>query len=74
MVTGIVAAAYVILQRALSSVPFFPPKDYRSNKIVNKKDFLYLYSEDELPSKAPVEPLSGKTHVRNAADSQLTGR
>lgn len=59
VVTGIVAAACIILQRTLSSVPFFPPKGYQSNKIVNKKDFLYLYSEDELPSKAPVEPLKG---------------
>lgn len=59
VVTGIVAAGCIILQRTLSSVPFFPPKDHRSNKIVNKKDFLYLYSEDELPSKAPVEPLNG---------------
>ncbi|KAF8443446.1 hypothetical protein BGX38DRAFT_1095677, partial [Terfezia claveryi] len=58
VVTGIVAAGCIILLRALSSVPFFPTKDHRSNKIVNKKDFLYLYSEDELPSKAPVEPLN----------------
>lgn len=54
-----IVAVSILLKRAVSSVPFFPPRDYRSDKIVNKKDFLYLYSEDELPSKAPVEPLNG---------------
>ncbi|KAF8476090.1 hypothetical protein BDZ91DRAFT_689962 [Kalaharituber pfeilii] len=59
LIAGLICVSTILLKRILSIVPFFPPKDYRSYKVVNKKDFLYLYSINELPSQAAVEPLNG---------------
>lgn len=56
----VVPILFLLLQRIFTAVPFFPSKDYRCYTVVNKKDFLDLYELDELPSKAPIEGLSGK--------------
>ncbi|KAG0635925.1 hypothetical protein HOY80DRAFT_892204 [Tuber brumale] len=63
-VTIALAVSFLLLRRFLSGDPFFPPADYRSYNIVNRKLFLELYDADELP-KAPIEELRG-TRLRLA--------
>ena len=53
------ATSFLLLQRFLSGDPFFPPAEYRSYNIVNRKLFLELYEADQLP-KAPIEELKGE--------------
>ncbi|KAH8147533.1 uncharacterized protein LAJ45_08360 [Morchella importuna] len=58
--TAIIAPLlFLLLQRVATGIPFLPHKDYCSYIVVNKKGFLSIYDQDELPSKAPIEELSG---------------
>ncbi|RPA89809.1 hypothetical protein L873DRAFT_1831877 [Choiromyces venosus 120613-1] len=56
--TIVLAVSFLLLRRFLSGDPFFPPADYRSYNVVNRKLFLEFYDADELP-KAPIEELRG---------------
>lgn len=53
------AVLFLLIRRLTTGVPFFQPKNYRNFTVYNKKDFLHLYDEDEVPSQAPIEPLEG---------------
>lgn len=53
------AVLFLLVRRLTTGAPFFQPKNYRSFTVYNKKDFLHLYDEDEVPSQAPIEPLEG---------------
>lgn len=58
-ISALVIVVLLAVRRLVTGIPFFPPKDYRSFTIYNRYDFLNLYSEDQLPSKAPIERLEG---------------
>lgn len=63
IVAVLTAVLMLLVRRFMTGVPFFQPRNYRSFTVYNKKEFLHLYDEDEVPSKAPVEPLEGALNI-----------
>lgn len=62
MIYGVAIVApllFLLLQRFTTGIPFLPHKDCCSYTVVNKKGFLSIYDQDELPSRTPIEELSG---------------
>lgn len=63
VIAALIAVSVLLFQRAITKVPFFAAKTKRDFTIYNKSEFLELYDEDAVPSKAPIEPLEGTRRV-----------